>query len=214
MMPRLGQKYAIEIETISKPIADYQTDEYFELDLPTAPAVMVAEEIVVEGSDVAEAQTGGRDLPPPGSAPAGAGKKRVLEALIRQITSVWRGEGGWIGSSCAPQEDWQAFALKIISATIYHFKKFAVMARLRPLLPDRAGKYLPGRHQAAGRRRTAITCRPTDQERFLKLGWRIIFLVKVICLPGNRRTYGRSLIFNRICLQNRHFLCALTYDSP
>jgi hypothetical protein len=63
MMPRLGQKYAIEIETISKPIADYQMDEYFELDLPTAPAVMVAEEIVVEGSDVAEAK---------------------LEALIRQ----------------------------------------------------------------------------------------------------------------------------------
>jgi len=56
MTPRLGQKYAIEIETISKPIADYQTDEYFELDLPTAPAVMVAEEIVVEGADVAEAQ--------------------------------------------------------------------------------------------------------------------------------------------------------------
>jgi hypothetical protein len=54
MMPRLGRKYAIEIETISQPIADYQTDEYFELDLPTAPAVMVAEEIVVEGSDVAE----------------------------------------------------------------------------------------------------------------------------------------------------------------
>jgi hypothetical protein len=56
MMPRLGQKYGIEIEIISKPIADYQTDEYFALDLPTAPAVMVAEEIVVEGTDVAEAQ--------------------------------------------------------------------------------------------------------------------------------------------------------------
>lgn len=56
MMPRLGQKYEIEIETIAKPIADYQTDEYFELNLPTAPAVMVAEEIVVEGADVAEAQ--------------------------------------------------------------------------------------------------------------------------------------------------------------
>jgi hypothetical protein len=54
MMPRLGQKYAIEMETISKPIAEYQTDEYFELDLPTAPAVMVAEEIVAEGADVAE----------------------------------------------------------------------------------------------------------------------------------------------------------------
>jgi hypothetical protein len=54
MMPRLGQNYDIEIETISKPIAAYQTDEYFELDLPTAPAVMVGEEILVEGSDVAE----------------------------------------------------------------------------------------------------------------------------------------------------------------
>jgi hypothetical protein len=53
-MPRLGQRYDIEIETISKPIAEYQTDEYFELDLPTAPAVMVGEEIVVEGTDVAE----------------------------------------------------------------------------------------------------------------------------------------------------------------
>jgi hypothetical protein len=54
MMPRLGQKYDIEIETTSKPIAEYQTDEYFELDLPAAPAVMVAEEIVVEGADVPE----------------------------------------------------------------------------------------------------------------------------------------------------------------
>ena len=56
MMPRLGHKYAIEIETISQPVADYQTDEYFELDLPTAPAVMVGDDIVVEGNDVAEAQ--------------------------------------------------------------------------------------------------------------------------------------------------------------
>jgi hypothetical protein len=56
MVPRLGQKYEFEAEIISKPIADYQTDEYFELDLPTAPAIMVGEEIVVEGSDVAEDQ--------------------------------------------------------------------------------------------------------------------------------------------------------------
>ena len=54
MMPRLGRKYAIAIETISKPIAEYQTDEYFELDLPVAPAVMVGEEIAVEGEDIAE----------------------------------------------------------------------------------------------------------------------------------------------------------------
>ena len=52
MMPRLGKKYDIKIETISKPIAEYNTDEYFELDLPVAPAVMVRDEIVVEGSDV------------------------------------------------------------------------------------------------------------------------------------------------------------------
>jgi hypothetical protein len=54
MMPRLGQRYELEIETISKPNAEYLTDEYFELDLPVAPAVMLAEEIVVEGSDVRE----------------------------------------------------------------------------------------------------------------------------------------------------------------
>lgn len=53
-MPRLGEKYDIDIETIAKPKAEYMTDEYFELDLPVAPAVMVGEEIVVEGSDVSD----------------------------------------------------------------------------------------------------------------------------------------------------------------
>ena len=32
MMPRLGQRYELEIETISKPKAEYLNDEYFELD--------------------------------------------------------------------------------------------------------------------------------------------------------------------------------------
>ena len=54
-MPRLGKKYDIEIETIAKPKAEYMTDEYFEFDLPVAPAVMVGEEIVVEGTDVQKA---------------------------------------------------------------------------------------------------------------------------------------------------------------
>jgi hypothetical protein len=53
-MPGLGKKYEVEIEVISKPKAEYNTDEYFELDLPLAPAVMVGDEIVVEGSDVLE----------------------------------------------------------------------------------------------------------------------------------------------------------------
>lgn len=55
MMPRLGKKYQdIQIEVTSKPIAEYQTDEYFELDLPVAPAIMVGDEIVVEGSNISQ----------------------------------------------------------------------------------------------------------------------------------------------------------------
>jgi hypothetical protein len=54
MMPRLGQKYEMEVEILSKPIAEYNTDEYFELELPVAPAIMVDDQIVVEGSDVSE----------------------------------------------------------------------------------------------------------------------------------------------------------------
>ncbi len=53
-MPRLGGKYSVYIETFSKPKAEYLTDEYFALDQPVAPAVMVGEEIVVEGTDVEE----------------------------------------------------------------------------------------------------------------------------------------------------------------
>jgi hypothetical protein len=52
MMPRLGEKYDIEIEITSKPKPEYLTDEYFALDLPVAPAIMVGEEIVTEGKDV------------------------------------------------------------------------------------------------------------------------------------------------------------------
>jgi len=54
MMPRLGEKYDIEIETISKPREEYGTDDYSGLNLPVAPAIMVGEEIVVERSDIPE----------------------------------------------------------------------------------------------------------------------------------------------------------------
>ena len=53
-MPRLGAKYEIDIEVISRPKAEYQTDEYFALDLPVAPAIMVNNEIVVEGGNVSQ----------------------------------------------------------------------------------------------------------------------------------------------------------------
>lgn len=54
MMPRLGERYEIDIETIEKPKDEYLTDEYFELDLPVAPAVMMGDELLVEGADVSE----------------------------------------------------------------------------------------------------------------------------------------------------------------
>lgn len=54
MMPRLGEKYQVEIEVTSKPQSEYLTDEYFALDLPVAPAVMVDTEILVEGTDVSD----------------------------------------------------------------------------------------------------------------------------------------------------------------
>lgn len=53
-MPGLGEKYEIEIDTLSKPKAEYMTDEYFELDLPIAPAIMVEDEILVEGTDISQ----------------------------------------------------------------------------------------------------------------------------------------------------------------
>ena len=52
MMPGLGAKYDIAIETVEKPKDEFMTDEYFELDLPVAPAVMVGDEIIVEGTDI------------------------------------------------------------------------------------------------------------------------------------------------------------------
>ncbi len=82
-MPRLGQKYELEIETISKPNAEYLTDEYFELDLPVAPAVMVGEEILAEGTDVSEEELEAvicrhLSLPPPEPQ-----KKRLLGRLFK-----------------------------------------------------------------------------------------------------------------------------------
>ena len=53
-MPSLGEKYDIEMETISKPREEYGTDEYVKLGLPVAPSIMLGEEVVVERSDTSE----------------------------------------------------------------------------------------------------------------------------------------------------------------
>ena len=52
MLPKLGESYDIEIEVPPKPKAEYLTDDYFALDLPVAQAIMVGDEIVVEGTDI------------------------------------------------------------------------------------------------------------------------------------------------------------------
>ncbi len=54
MLPRLGAKYPVEIEVVSMPKAEYHTDEYFEKNLPVAPAVMVGDEILVEAAPASE----------------------------------------------------------------------------------------------------------------------------------------------------------------
>ena len=82
MMPRLGAKYPIEIEVTSKPIANYQTDEYFELDLPVAPAVMVGDEIVVEGSGISEEKVAAVIRLQLGIAEPESRKKSILSRLF------------------------------------------------------------------------------------------------------------------------------------
>ena len=54
MLPRLGQKYDIEVEIISKPRAEYQSPAYLKLGLPPAAAAMVVEEVVGQGPDISE----------------------------------------------------------------------------------------------------------------------------------------------------------------
>jgi hypothetical protein len=56
MLPRLGEKYEIEVETISKPHAAYKTAEYLQQGLPPAPAAMVGEEVVAQGPSLSEDQ--------------------------------------------------------------------------------------------------------------------------------------------------------------
>ena len=54
-MPRLGQKYAIDVETISKTREEYQAESYVASGLPAAPAVMVGSEIAAQGPSLSDA---------------------------------------------------------------------------------------------------------------------------------------------------------------
>jgi len=54
-MPRLGQKYALEVETVAKSREAYQAEAYVASGLPAAPAVMVGSEIAAQGPSLADA---------------------------------------------------------------------------------------------------------------------------------------------------------------
>jgi len=52
MLPRLGGKYELEMETVSKSREEYQSAAYQASGLPAAPAVMVEEEIAAQGPEI------------------------------------------------------------------------------------------------------------------------------------------------------------------
>jgi hypothetical protein len=54
MLPRLGEKYDLEIETLSKPREAYRTAEYLASGLPAAPALMLADELLIQGCPINE----------------------------------------------------------------------------------------------------------------------------------------------------------------
>ena len=83
-MPGLGEKYDIDIETVSKPKDDYLTDKYFELDLPVAPAVIVGEEILVEGSDISQNELESAICRQLGLAEPEPAKKGLLDRLLKR----------------------------------------------------------------------------------------------------------------------------------
>jgi hypothetical protein len=51
-MPRLGEQYEIDVETISLSREEYQSDAYQASGLPVAPAVMVADEVAAQGPGI------------------------------------------------------------------------------------------------------------------------------------------------------------------
>lgn len=54
MLPRLGGLDGVEIEVISKPRAEYQGELYRRSGFPPAPAVMLDDEVVVQGGPITE----------------------------------------------------------------------------------------------------------------------------------------------------------------
>ncbi|MFH1117900.1 MAG: hypothetical protein V1792_28600 [Pseudomonadota bacterium] len=82
MASRLGAEYPIDVEVTSKPRDEYRTDEWEDTELPCAPAVMVGEEVVTEGSDVTEEKVVAETRKQLGMPPLEPEKKGVLGPLV------------------------------------------------------------------------------------------------------------------------------------
>jgi hypothetical protein len=53
-MPRLGEKYGMEVEEIFRSREEYQSEAYRATGRPAAPAVMVEDEIAGQGPGISE----------------------------------------------------------------------------------------------------------------------------------------------------------------
>ncbi len=54
--PGLSAKYALDVETVIHSREHYRSDEWLETDLPGAPSIMIDDDVIVEGSDISEAE--------------------------------------------------------------------------------------------------------------------------------------------------------------
>jgi hypothetical protein len=71
MLPGLGDTYNLEIEIISKTRDSYRSAEYSATGLPAAPALMLADEVLVQGRPIS---------------------KEALESAIRRHLALEQGE--------------------------------------------------------------------------------------------------------------------------
>jgi hypothetical protein len=57
-MPRLGEKYDLEVEAVSQSREAYRSEDYRASGLPAAPAVVVEEEIAAQGPEISAEKLG------------------------------------------------------------------------------------------------------------------------------------------------------------
>lgn len=54
MLPRLGGEPGVKVEVTSLPREEYRREDYLRSGLPAAPAIMIDDEVVAQGADIAE----------------------------------------------------------------------------------------------------------------------------------------------------------------